>query len=69
MLNESDSLITRKRQQCLICSHSATAAARKNNAASLSRAQIAHLEEAALRLAFFDLLPFGIYCSRFLYAR
>ena len=69
MLNECNSLIIRKRQQCLIRSHSATAAASKNNAASLSRAMKVHLEEAALRLAFFDLLLFGIYCSRFLYAR
>ena len=73
MLNESNSLITRKWQQRLIFTHPATAASGKNDAASLSGAMINHmlyyLEEAAFRLAFFDLLPFGIYFSRFLYSR
>jgi len=73
MLNECNTLFTRKRQQRFIFTHSATAASSENNAASLSGAMLNHfvyyLEEAALRLAFFDLLPFGIYFSRFLYSR
>ena len=72
MLNKRDSLITGKGQQSFIFTHTTAAAPSKNNTRGLGRMILIHapnyLDVAALRLPFFDLLLFGIYCSRFLYA-
>ena len=72
MLNKGDGLIIRMGKQGLILAHSTATASGKNNARGLGRLIPVHapnyLDVAALRLPFFDLLLFGIYCSRFLYA-